>query len=210
MRRLEFGFAVVAALALLITTTAGMALASGEPTAMSIGAPESAWLGQEVTLQVLLVGSDGRPVPNAEVLFVAPANFMGVSADAFLGKATTDKEGLAVMRLRVTQAGRFTLQAEFRGDDRFAPSQASTVIAVEGDAQLYAEGAGVHLPGINTPPPLAPSLFASLGPAATVATGLWPSLSGWPIALVLLVVWGLYAFAVAMTFKVVRSGAAAE
>ncbi len=192
---------VIAGLAAL----GGSALAAGEPTAMSLGVPDAARVGDQVTLQALLVGSDGQPVPQAPVMFYTSATFLGVSGDVVVARATTGKDGLAVAQWRVSQAGKLTVRGVFPGNERYAPSEATASMSVKDATQLYAEEVGVHLPGINTPPPVAPSLFMSVRPVGLPLEGLWPAFSGWPIAVVLLTVWSLYAFSVAMTFKIAKS-----
>lgn len=186
----------------ILVTLPTVAYASGDPTAMSVAAPPSTELGQRVTLQALLVAADGQPIAGAPVVFSMPFVFMGVGDEALIARAVTNAEGVAIAFWNATRAGKLTIRAAFPGDNRYAPSRASVVMEVVGDTQLYAEHAGVHLPGINTPPPTAPSLFTTVQPGLRLLGSLWPALSGWPIALVLLIVWALYAVAVAMTFRI--------
>ncbi|HEU5288257.1 MAG TPA: hypothetical protein VFV20_07635, partial [Candidatus Limnocylindria bacterium] len=62
---------------------------------------------------------------------------------------------------------------------------------------------GVRVPGLNE----APRAGVVLGEANAVAAmgaQLWPALSGWPIAAVLVIVWSLYAFVALLVIRVAR------
>ena len=54
--------------------------------------------------------------------------------------------------------------------------------------------AGVRIPGINAAPPAVPA-----------AASLWPEMSGWLIALVLIIVWSLYAFVALLVARIARA-----
>ncbi len=185
------GLAGVAALP--IAAQAQTALA---PTAIGIGVPPQAQLGQLIPLQARLVGVGGVPIPKATIYFTSPTTFLNVSSDAVLAEAVTDAQGLATASWRATRTGGLTIQAEFRGDDRYAPAKATAPLVVGGERQLYVQQVGVRIPGLNTAPISGLPILARL----------WPGLSAWPIAAALLVVWSLYATVVALLWRIAAAG----
>jgi len=182
---------IVTVMVLVVTAFALSAplAAASQPTAISIGAPATADLGQHVVLQARLINSAGQPIVKAQVVFISPATFLGTSGDVVIASATTDKTGLATADWQVRRNGTLSIRAEFRGDDQYATSQAAAQMAVSGSQQLYVQQAGVRIPGLNAAP--VPAL-----------SGLWPRLSGWPIAAVLLIVWSLYGVTVFLLFRI--------
>lgn len=118
-----------------------------------------------------------------------------------LADATTDKGGIATAEIALRTEGSLQVSATFKGDAQHAPSSASAAMAVQGGGQLYAQAVGVKLPGINEAP-AAPGTSAALVPGVA---SLWPRLSGWPIALVLMSVWSLYASVVVVLFRIVQA-----
>lgn len=173
----------------LLAVTAPLAAAS-QPSAISIGAPATAQLGQHVTLQARLINSAGAPIAKARIVFVSPATFLGTSGDVVVASATTDKTGLATADWQVRRTGTLSIRAEFHGDDQYAPSKVAAPIVVSGSQQLYVQHAGVRIPGLNDAP-------------VSGLSGLWPRLSGWPIAAALLIVWSLYGVTVFLIFRIV-------
>ncbi|MBI4494035.1 MAG: hypothetical protein HY690_14695 [Chloroflexi bacterium] len=200
------------ALALLALAAPGAAFAqtTAEPTTISVALPATAELGQLVTLQARLLDGSGQPLARAAVLFTSPSSFLNVSGDAVVGRAMTDEQGLAVATFEVRSAGQIAIQAEFRGSARLAPARGEATMAVgEAARQLYVQQAGVRVPGLNAPPavgPLAMMDEASIPSPLAALYALWPSMSGWPIAAVLLTIWSLYVFVVALLFRVARAG----
>jgi Bacterial Ig-like domain (group 1) len=203
LRTISSTGAVFLLLALLLPNAA-KAQAAKEPSSLRIGAPDHANLGEQITAQAVLVDSTGRPISKATIYFVAPASFLSGSGDMVLAEEVTNKNGQAVTDFTNGLAGSLTLRAEFHGDDRYAPSEASAQIDVRGDAQLYVEEVGVHIPGLNEAPPMpvGASLHQPFGGVTPDVQALWPSLSGWPIALVLMLVWSLYIFAIVLIFRI--------
>ena len=202
-RSIRRAVAVLAAgLALLATGT--VALAAAEPTRLRLDAPAGASIGEVLTVRAELVDGRGAPIARARIDFVAPLRFLNGSGDVVLASARTGADGRASASLEVRTGGTLALRAVFRGDERYAPAEARAEIAVEGEAhQLYAQHAGVSLPGLNEPPAMGPTMLGV--PEDTVmarARALWPSMSGWPIAGALIVVWSLYAFVVRMLFRI--------
>ncbi|MBI4493005.1 MAG: Ig-like domain-containing protein [Chloroflexi bacterium] len=188
----------VLALLLLALAPPALALAQAEqePTAISIGAPATATLGEVATLQARLVDSAGAPIAKARVSFVSPRSFLNADDDVVIAAGVTDDQGLASADWQIRTSGDVTVGAVFRGDEQHAASKASADLAVTGDRQLYIQEAGVRVPGLNTAP-------------VAAAAPLWPRLSGWPIALALLIVWSLYARVAVLLLRLTRQGAPA-
>jgi Bacterial Ig-like domain (group 1) len=191
-------------LLVLVLPNAALAQAAKEATAIRVGAPAQLELGETATVQAVLVDSAGTPIPNAMIYFVSPATFLSASGDMVVAQARTDKDGQAVAHFTNDIAGTITLHAQFRGDDRYAPSEATTQINGAGDAQLYVQQAGVQIPGLNQAPPapVTASVSQPLIRMVPEVRNWWPSLSGWPIALVLMTVWALYVFALTLIFRI--------
>ena len=191
-------------ISLALTSRAAQAQNPQEPTQMSIGAPAQASLGERVTVQAVLVDRRGNRISKATVYFTTPASFLNQDGDVVLAQAVTNKDGQAVVQFENDFSGTLTLRAVFRGDDRYAPSSVTTQIRAVGDEQVYVEHVGVDIPGLNVPPVIAP-MAAVQSPARGVSLfveGLWPSMTGWPIAAALIIVWSLYFFAVTLVFRV--------
>jgi len=181
-----------------------------EPTAMSIGTPPAAEMGQRITLQALLVDSYGDPIPKAAILFTSPSSFLNVKGDAVLARTATNKDGLAVATVEMRSQGTVTIRAEFPGSERYEPSRASGQMAVGETAQpLYTQQAGVRIPGLNSPPPIGPVMLLGETPPYGLPremAAIWPNISGWPIPAALLVVWSLYGFVVTLIFRMAAAG----
>ena len=123
--------------------------------------------------------------------------------------------GAAVLMTRVGE--QMILRAACRFH-RPVPAQAallkrawSTALRVTGTAprgvELYVQTAGVQVPGLNEPPVAADA--TAKGGFAQLLAGLWPRLSGWPIALVLLIVWSLYLYVAVLVGRISRAEARA-
>lgn len=192
MKRPRLAWQGIVTVTVLVVTALALSAplaAASQPTAISIGAPATAELGQQVTLQARLVNGAGQPIAKAQVIFVSPATFLGTSGDVVVASATTDKTGLATADWQVRRNGTLAVRAEFSGDDQYASSQAATQMIVSGSQQLYVQHAGVRIPGLNEAP-------------VSALSGLWPRLSGWPIAAALLIVWSLYGATVFLIFRI--------
>ncbi len=155
-------------------------------------------------VQAVLADSAGKAIPNATIYFISPASFLSGSGDMVVARVITNKNGQAVAQYSSHDPGTITLRAEFRGDDRYAPAAAETPIIIAGEQQVYVEHVGIHIPGLNEAPPapVAASLSRPLVGVTPDVQALWPSLSGWPVALVLLMVWSLYLFVVVLIFRI--------
>ncbi len=191
-------------LLVLLGSAAGLVLGgqaqadSREATRIAAAVPPQAGLGQTIEAQARLVDSSGRPIAKATVTFATPLAFLGGSNDVVLAAAVTDASGVANAELELRTSGALTIHAAFQGNDRYAPSTASAPITITGDTQLYVQRAGVRIPGMNAAPPAIPG-----------AAPLWPAMSGWPIALVLIVVWSLYGFVALLVARISRAEEAA-
>ncbi len=180
-------------LILVAAPTAALGQSALEPTAISVGAPSQASLGDVVTLQARLVDSSGAPVRKANVEFVVPRSFLDAQDDVVVASALTNQEGVALATWQVRSTGDLTMMARFGGSQSYAGSTASTQLSSTGDRQLYTPAAGVLIPGLNQAPAWWPA-------------GLWPLPSAWPVVLVLLIVWSLYGVAAVQLFRIVRAG----
>lgn len=195
-------------LAALFLAMGSVALAQGaERTTLGLELPPRAELGQVAEVRARLTNASGAPIPNAMIVFSAPLAFLQAEGDVALADARTDENGAASAEIEVRSEGRLTIRAVFRGDERYAASAATAELAVEGSTQLYTQHAGVHLPGLNAGPAIVPLVrdgSVSLG-LIPGTSRLWPALSGWPIALALMIVWSLYGFVVVLLFRVARA-----
>ena len=176
---------------------AALAQSAAGPATIRLTVPPEAQLGQDIPLQVRLTSAAGQPIAYATVYFTSPTSFLNVSGDAVIAEGVTDAQGVATASWRATRAGGLTIQAEFRGNTKYAAFKATTLLAITGEQQLYAQEAGVPIPGLNVAPNPGLGFFAAL----------WPRLSAWPIAAALLVVWSIYATAATLLFRIAAAGA---
>lgn len=203
MRRILSKVIVLAALALSLTATT--VLAAPETPTLSFSMGNSAGLGDIVEVKALLTNAAGAPISGATVAFTAPSTFfLGATGDVVLARVLTDKEGIAEAEFQARNIGQMTIRAEFAGNEKYAPAKTASQIRVaNGETQLYVQEAGVRIPGINSAP------FASSeethGEVKSGLSALWPTMSFWPIGLVLTIVWSLYAFAVVQVVRIVKA-----
>lgn len=179
IRALSIAAAIIMMFAIIPRAAFG---AGSLPTDITVSAPATVTLGDQVTLQARLV-SGSRPLSQAHVFFSLPTSFLGASGDEMLADVVTDSDGLAKADFQARSTGAVTVKAQFRGDASYAPSESGASMQVSGSQQLYAEKESISLQGWNRAP---------------LASGSWPhwALSGWPIAAVLIVVWSMYGVAV--------------
>ena len=178
-----------------------------QPTQILIGAPATPKPGGLLTVQAVLADGQGHPISKAVVYFTTRQKFLGSTSDVVLAQAVTNASGQAVAQFAENFSEAFALQAEFRGDTRYAPSNATTQIGAAGAAQVYVEHIGVDIPGFNVPPVGAPmaSIQSQQGISGFIQS-LWPAMNGWPIAAVLFLVWSMYLFAITFVFRAAASG----
>ena len=196
---------LLASLLLLVWMAPGVARAQKplEATAIIIGAPSSAALGQRITVQAVLVDSTSHPISKATIDFSMPMTFLTGSGHMLIVETVTDKDGRAQAEIENRSSGAITLLAEFHGNDEYAAASTSTQITVTGDDQQYAEDIGLHIPFFNTPPSL-----TNGGNVTVIGAALWPSMTGWPIAAVLITIWALYGLVVIRIFHIARANGA--
>ncbi|MDE3103412.1 MAG: Ig-like domain-containing protein [Chloroflexota bacterium] len=199
MKRLAL--AILSALAATAIVAAPAAAAGPAPTRVRIAVPPSIKLGEEAGVQAQVLDASGAPVAGALVTFTAELGFLEATNDVVLADARTDKAGVASADIDLRTDGSIKVTARFAGDAEHAASSASAAIQVGGSSQLYAQGAGVKLPGFNEAP-TAPGTSAALLPGAA---SLWPRFSGWPVALVLMIVWSIYGSVVIVLFRITAS-----
>lgn len=138
-------------------------------------------LGDAVRLEARLTSDEGDPITGAVVTFVSPATWgEEISGDMILGRARTDREGLAALTMVVRRAGELRVTAAFAGTPSFGPSNRSSPITIVGDDQLYTPRVGIRLPGAG----------------------------GWAIALVIGTVWALFFVAARRAHAIATSAAA--
>jgi hypothetical protein len=175
------------------------ALADGPAaTSMRIAVPPRVQLGQPAQVQAQLLDAQGKPVAGALIRFTAPLAFLEAAGDVVLDSAKTNASGIATGRIALRTEGPLEVSAAFDGDAQHAPSSAKAPVEVQGSQQLYAQAAGVKLPGLNEAP-------SAGGPNAGLVEGLsalWPRLSGWPVALALMIIWSLYGSVVVILFRI--------
>lgn len=189
---------LLATLALLALSPAAAAAAGPAPTQLRVAVPPAAQLGEAAQVQARLTDASGKPIAGALVTFTAKLGFLEASSDVALADATTDEAGLATTEIDLRTEGQIPITAVYKGDAQHAPSSASAPIDIQGSAQLYAQGAGVKLPGLNE----APSASGSSAALLPGLSALWPRFSGWPVALVLMIIWSFYGSVVLVLFRI--------
>ncbi len=175
------------------------------PSRLAVGAPPSAVLGRTIQVEARLTDGSGAAIPKATIAFTVQRTFLGATDRSVLAEATTDAAGVATAEIEPRTSGPVDIDAVYRGDDRHAPAMASVTVAVGGDAQQYVQPAGVRIPVLNEPPGGTTVVLGQPGPLLASAARLWPALSGWPIAVVLLVVWSLYGSVALLVVRIARA-----
>lgn len=140
--------APLAALALAVLPVAASAQAPDPrgPVQLSLAGPADVPLGNQARLVVRLRTATGAPVAGARVVVTSPAAFAGAVGEMALGEAVTDAEGAATLDYELRIAGRNQFVARYYGDERNQPTEARTVVAATGEAQLAQRSAGVPFP----------------------------------------------------------------
>lgn len=171
-----------------------------KPT-LSLQLPTSVMLGETLKAQVALSGPDGAPINGAAIDVSTAVTFLNTQSNVIVGQGHTDSAGVASVEWEPRSTGNLTLTAAFGGNNRFAAATANATLVVRGDSQLYEQQAGVVVPGLNAAP--GSTAMAALPPAQISP---WPKLSGWPLVVVLAIVWSLYGRAVWNLFRIARAG----
>jgi hypothetical protein len=187
----------------VVQTSGAAAAATGsaalpKPT-LTVDLPTNATLGETLSVQAALVGPDGAPIRGADIDVSTSATFLNTQSSVAVGHGVTDAQGSTSIAWEPRSTGNLTLTATFGGNSRLGAATANATLIVRGDAQLYQQQAGVVLPGLNAAP--GSTAMASLaGPVASP----WPRISGWPLVVVLTIVWLLYGRAVWGLFTIAR------
>ncbi|MEK7862033.1 MAG: NrfD/PsrC family molybdoenzyme membrane anchor subunit [Chloroflexota bacterium] len=174
-------------------------------TQLTAAVPAQVALGQSLEARARLTDTTGKPIAKAVIAFSSRRTFLGTTDHAMLADATTDANGTATAVFALRSAGTIEIRAVYRGDESRAPAIATAAVTVTGDAQLYVQTAGVRVPGLNEPPQTGEVVLGEPNGLLRLIGGLWPSLSGWPIALVLLTIWSLYVFVAYLVTRIARA-----
>ncbi|MDO8473848.1 MAG: hypothetical protein Q7T05_08570 [Dehalococcoidia bacterium] len=133
-------------LAAPLTSAAGTAL----PTVLSLKVGTPVELGDTARIQASLRDERGNPVKQATLRLYTSATFMSTESGAIeIGDAKTDENGVALFEYVPTRNVTMEVRAEYQGDSRYEPSQATTSFVVEGNRQLVLTEVGVKVPFLN-------------------------------------------------------------
>jgi cytochrome c551/c552 len=134
-------------IAAMILGLSGPAFAAG--IGISVGAPESVAVGQQVEVKAVLT-EDGAPIEGAEVALTYKATFAGETDRVEIASATTDETGTAVMvyEQRANDNGEMQIVYLGPGTDPVDPFE-FTIAVEQGGAQLYHSESGVKIPFVN-------------------------------------------------------------
>lgn len=138
---------VVVAITFVALTSS--AAAQEEPSEITLVLPPLTEAGVEVFLSAKLIGPDGAPVEDEEILFTAEFDFLNVFDVVDLGTATTDEAGFALLPYDPRVEGEVTIFAEFAGSRRLAPAETSGTMETVSIGQVYSELPPFHIPGAN-------------------------------------------------------------
>lgn len=162
-----------------VAAAAGVTAAQEKGTKLVLSFPKEASVGDRVPLTALLQDEDGKPVPGAELSFVAEATFFNATNEVRLGRARTDQAGQATFTYAPRREGNTGVVVRFGGMTGYAETEASAPLDIHGGPQQYSEATPFRIPGANV----------------------------WTAAGILAVVWGLYLFALALLVNISREGA---
>ena len=140
---------ILAAICVLVAMTVmiGPALAAG--IEISVGAPGTVTVGQDVEIKAVLV-QDGQPVEGAIVAVTYRATLGGENARVELASATTDETGTAVMFYQQRADDNGEMQVVYVGPETEPVSPYTFTIEVNpGGEQLYTNQSGVSIPFVN-------------------------------------------------------------
>jgi len=168
---------------------------------LTLQLPAAANLGETLKVQVNLTGPDGAPINAAAIDLSTAATFLNTQSSVVVAHGVTDGAGNATVEWQPRSTGSLPFTAAFGGNSRFGHVTSNATLVVKGDSQLYQQQAGVVLPGLNAAP--GSTAMATL---TQPAPGLWPRVSGWPLVVVLAIVWSLYGRAVWNLFGIARGG----
>lgn len=131
----------------MILGLSGPAFAAG--IGISVGAPESVAVGQQVEVKAVL-SEEGVPVEGAEVALTYTATLGGETDRVEIATATTDETGTAVLVYEQRANDNAEMQIVYLGPETDSVDPFTFTIAVEsGGIQLYHSESGVKIPFVN-------------------------------------------------------------
>lgn len=175
------------------------------PTKVLLALPAEAHIGQTIGAQARLQDAQGAPVANVQIKFTSTLGFLGASSRVLLADGITDKTGTVSVEFDLRAEGAYDVRASFAGDDRYAFSNATGTIKLSGSDQLYVQTGGIRVPGLNEAPVLGRVESSEQTGLLPFVAGLWPAMSGWPIALALIIVWSLYGYVAFLAARISRA-----
>ncbi|MBI2853481.1 MAG: hypothetical protein HYX87_00990 [Chloroflexi bacterium] len=123
---------------------------SPAPAKLDLTAPSSGSVGDRLSLKALVSSATGEPMPGVVVVFKVSTSFMNTEDSVELGRATTDKQGVAAMTYVPHSSGDLSISASLSGDVKPAVKSASSVVKIlEGPQQYDSEQIGVSVPGLG-------------------------------------------------------------
>ncbi len=172
---------------------------------MQLALPPAAQIGQTIGAQARLLDDKGAPIANATVKFTTAADFLGSTGRVLIADAITDRTGTVTVQFDLRTAGAYEVRAAYGGDDLHAFSNATATINVSGAEQLYVQQGGILVPGLNEAPVVGRVGASEDSGILRLLAGLWPAMSGWPIALTLIIVWSLYGYVAILAARISRA-----
>jgi hypothetical protein len=146
-RRAKRAVLATAALGALLTAAA-VGHAEGAATSDTLPAT-GASLGIPVSILVTLRSpADGAPVANAPVVFHTDAAFAGVTGEVEIGRAVSNKDGVAALTYRPHITGDHEIRVDYEDVGRKV-NLGTVTVSVTGDSQLYRSTAGLRIPGLS-------------------------------------------------------------
>jgi len=107
-------------------------------------------VGDTVNVQTVLHSADeDASITGATVIFYMKASFGGVAGEVELGRAVTDKNGVATLDYHPRSAGDHQIRVEYVTPGASEPEEVTWSHSVVSDGQLYHSTAGVQIPGLN-------------------------------------------------------------
>ncbi|MBI4280446.1 MAG: polysulfide reductase NrfD [Armatimonadetes bacterium] len=127
------------------------------PTRLTVSAPTSVEMGEDLMVEARLTTADGQPLAGAAVILFQ----VGAVGERVMARAATDEKGMASFRHNEYTIPHITLRVTFAGDARHAPARG---------------GAEVEITGVKVPPSV--SMRHTPGPLTRAAIflvlgGVW-------------------------------------
>jgi len=115
---------------LVVSAVAALAAAAqaAVPTHLTVNAPASVGLGEEIILEARLATADGQPVAGARL----ELRQVGAVGERMIAEAQTDAEGTASFVHREYSVAALSLRVAFAGSPSRSGSQADTLVTISG------------------------------------------------------------------------------